>query len=255
MTCEEFEQIRLDSRHHVNGDGWMLRISKAALVDAHIQSCRVCATKMAETKKLEDGLEQLRLSTMHMEAPSWVEKRLLDAFRREGAQRRPSVRRAFPWRLVWVSVATFLLVAGCIVSYSRFGSDFLVKVESGNGDRVVIQPRFSPVVSNTAQQAIDQSRKSTSEKPRTVLRPRDAAVHKAVTEPGRNRGSSPANDVLSFNGGGSIVRVTLPFSSLIAMGVPVQPELSDSRVTADVWMDPFGAVVGVRLVAARPSAD
>lgn len=255
MTCEEFDQILLDSRHHVNGDGWMLRISKAALVDAHVQSCPVCATKMAETTRLEDGLDQLRLSTMHMEAPSWVEKRLLDAFRREGARRRPSVRRAIPWRLVWVSVATFVLAAGCIESYSRFGSDSLVTVESSNGERVVIQPRFSPGVSSTARQAIDQSRKSTSEKPRTILRPRDAAAHKAVTEPGRDQGPILASDVLSLNGGGSIVRVTLPFSSLIAMGVPVRPDLSDSRVTADVWMDPFGAVVGVRVVPIRASAD
>jgi hypothetical protein len=255
MTCEEFDQILLDSRHHVNGDGRMLRISKAALVDAHVQSCLVCATKKAETMRLEDGLDQLRLSTVHMEAPSWVEKSLLDAFRREGAKRRPSVRRTFPWRLVWVSVATFVLAAGCIVSYSRFGSDFLVKVASSNSEGVVIQPRFSPGVSSTAQQAIDQNHKSTTEKPRTTLRPRDAAAHKTGTKPGRDRGPIPASDVLSLNGGGSIVRVTLPFSSLIAMGVPVRPDLSDSRVTADVWMDPFGAVLGVRVVPAGASAD
>jgi hypothetical protein len=87
------------------------------------------------------------------------------------------------------------------------------------------------------------------------LRPRDAAAHKTGTKPGRDRGPIPASDVLSLNGGGSIVRVTLPFSSLIAMGVPVRPDLSDSRVTADVWMDPFGAVLGVRVVPAGASAD
>ena len=49
--------------YRVNGDGWMLRISKAALVEAHVQSCPVCASKKAETRRLEDGLDQLRLST------------------------------------------------------------------------------------------------------------------------------------------------------------------------------------------------
>jgi hypothetical protein len=60
-----------------------------------------------------------------------------------------------------------------------------------------------------------------------------------------------AGDELSLNGGGSIVRVTLPLSGLVAMGIPVHPDASDPRVTADVMMDPFGAVVGIRLVEAN----
>jgi hypothetical protein len=39
------------------------------------------------------------------------------------------------------------------------------------------------------------------------------------------------------------------------MGLPVHADLSDPRVTADVWMDPFGAVVGIRLVPTKASAD
>jgi hypothetical protein len=49
--------------------------------------------------------------------------------------------------------------------------------------------------------------------------------------------------------------VTVPLSSLVAMGVPVHPEVSDGRVTADVMMDPFGAVVAVHLVEVRPTAN
>jgi hypothetical protein len=75
----------------------------------------------------------------------------------------------------------------------------------------------------------------------------DRSTHRRV---GR-RSPSPVGDELSLNGGGSVIRVTLPLSSLIAMGVPVHPDTSDPRVTADVMMDPFGAVVGIRLVEAN----
>jgi hypothetical protein len=62
-------------------------------------------------------------------------------------------------------------------------------------------------------------------------------------------------DALSLNGGSNVVRVTLPLSSLVAMGVPMRPDLSDRRVTADVMRDPFGAVVAVHLVEAKPRVE
>jgi hypothetical protein len=65
----------------------------------------------------------------------------------------------------------------------------------------------------------------------------------------------PVSDELSLNGGGNVVRVTLPFSSLVVMGVPVRPDVSDRRVTADVMMDPFGAVVAIHLVEAKSTVE
>ena len=73
---------------------------------------------------------------------------------------------------------------------------------------------------------------------------------------GRTQGSSmTVGEDLALNGGSSIVRVTLPLSSLVAMGIPVHPDASDPRVTADVLMDPFGAVVRIRLVEASTKVN
>jgi hypothetical protein len=44
----------------------------------------------------------------------------------------------------------------------------------------------------------------------------------------------PADQLLSLNGGSSVVRVNLPLSSLAAVGVPMVPDLPDRQVTADV---------------------
>jgi hypothetical protein len=65
----------------------------------------------------------------------------------------------------------------------------------------------------------------------------------------------PGGDQLSLNGGSNVVRVRLPLSSLVAVGVPVSPDVSDRRVTADVMMDPFGAVVAIHLVQAEPNMN
>ena len=177
---------------------------------------------------------------MHMEAPSSVEK--MGCWTHFAGKEPSGVPRSGDALSLEARVGIGCnFRAGCglhrvlfevRVRFSREGSE---QQQRGSSDPAA----FSPGVLSTAQQAIDQSRRSTSEKPRTILRPRNAAAHKAGTKPGRDRGPIPVSDVLSLNGGGSIVRVTLPFSSLIAMGVPVRPDLSDSRVTADVWMDPL----------------
>jgi hypothetical protein len=80
-------------------------------------------------------------------------------------------------------------------------------------------------------------------------------VDKRADEPAREEPSLPLRDELSLNGGGNVVRVTLPVASLVAMGVPMYPEVSDRRVTADVTRDPFGAVIAIHLVETRPSAN
>ena len=254
MTCEECEQIQQDSSHYSSGEGWMLRASRAALVQEHVQNCPVCAKKLAEIVKMQNALDQFRASTMHMQAPAAVERHLLDAFRQEAAKRRPSVERAFPWRLVWASFAALVLAAAGILFYSRVQQNFLVE-SNGKGSEVEIKPSLSPGISGAATQAFDESRRSIAENHATVSERHVVKAGGRVPERLARQYSIPANDELSLNGGGSIVRVTLPLSSLTAMGLPVHPDLSDPRVTADVWMDPFGAVVRIRLVAGNASAD
>lgn len=244
MTCEECEQILLD---------WMLGASRAALLQAHVQNCPACTTSMAEVAKMQGGLDDVRVSAMHMEAPAAVEKNLLAAFRRETAKRRLSVGHSFLWRPVWVALATLVLTAAGIW-YSRFRPDSLVKVESNKiGSKVVIEPPFSPGLSRSATQVQESRRSAPADG--VISGGNSAKAVRRVPEPVVRPAAIPASDELSLNGGGSIVRVTLPFSSLTAMGLPVRPDLSDTRVTADVWMDPFGAVMGIRLVPAKASTD
>jgi len=255
MTCEEFEQILLNSHDCSSGDGWMLRASRTALVQEHVKDCPACATRIAETTRLEDALDRFRVSTKHMEAPVSVEEKLLHTFRENAAMRHSARGFVFPWKLLWVSMATVVLVVAGILLRSKLAPDSVLPEQTKNSSSDgMIPPRPVPDVSSAPATASDQSRNPAKENPQIILRRRFAETHARTTEPGKVPAKVEASDVLSLNGGGSVVRVTLPVSSLIAMGVPVRPDLSESRVTADVWMDPFGAVVGVRLVPASACA-
>lgn len=255
MTCEEFEEILLDSQGRISGDGWMLRASKVSLIQEHVNNCPGCGLRMAETTRLEDALQDLRVSTMHLEAPPTVEKELLDTFRENAGKRHAAIGFAFPWKWVWVSAATLFLVLSTALLYLRFGSGSVQHEQAnGSGAPEVISPHYVPDIRSTAP-SIERDHNPGTDNPRTGAKARSAQAQARKTEAGKAPGLVQASDVLSFNGGGSVVRVTLPVSSLVAMGVPVRPDLSESRVTADVWMDPFGDVIGVRLVPANASAD
>jgi hypothetical protein len=255
MTCEECEQILLDSKHGTRAEGWMLRISTAGLAEAHVKNCPACATKMAEVARLDDALDQLRLSTMHVKASAAVERNLLDAFCRKTAKRRRFVGRAFAWRLARLSAAVLVLAVAGVEFYSSLRSHFPLDSENNRYSHTLdIQPPSSPRLSGAAADFLNENRALTSTNIPTTSR-RHVAKHGNSRGPVVLRAPIARRDEPSLNGGGSIVRVTLPFSNLTAMGLPVRPDLSETRVTADVWVDPFGAVVGIRLVPAKTSAD
>jgi hypothetical protein len=253
MTCEDFEQILVDLRHHGNGDGWILKLSKSALIEAHIGNCPACATKMMETTKLEDALDQLRVATQHLQASAAVEKNLLEAFRRETSKRHGSLHTVFGRRLAWLSTAALALIVAGVFFYARMRPSSLVTDQgNGAGEKVQVVTPSLPSFSVSGAEAFDKQPRAENDSRRAVHRV--AKLRKSILESRARQIAIPAED-LSMNGGGTVVRVTLPLSSLLAMGVPVHPEASDPRVMADVTLDPFGAVVGVRLVDEQSKAN
>jgi hypothetical protein len=257
MTCDEFEQVLLDSScYQSGGDSSLLGASKASVIRAHVESCPVCATKMAETTRLQGALDQLRVSTMRLQAQAAVERNLLDAFRQQAARRHVSVGRASALRFAWLSAAALVLLAAGFHLYSGLRPHFPLKSENNSkGSKLEIQHASSPGISGAEKEAFNRNSGATAENGAAVFRRRVAQADKPISRRIARNASSPVSDELSLNGGGSVVRVTLPFSSLTAMGLPVRPDLPNTRVTADVWMDPFGAVVGIRLVPAKASVD
>lgn len=254
MTCEEFERVLLDSSSTATTRNWLLRASSEALAQAHIQNCPACAAKMRGTARLESALDELRFSTRHMQAPVAVEKNLLEAFHRQAARRNSSERAALPSRLMWLPAAAVVLLAIGLLFLSR-QQPSLTRTQNNARSQGQVQGPLPSTGSSAAQKDANGNHSLPRENQVSRARSRVANSVKPIPRAVGVRARAELNDELSLNGGGSIVRVTLPLSSLTAMGLPVHGDLADPRVTADVWMDPFGDVMKVRLVAENRSAN
>jgi hypothetical protein len=207
---------------------------------------------MAEVAKVEGALSHLQFCTMHLQPSASIETGLLEAFRQKRAKQDSSLGRAFAWRLVWLSAALFVLAVAGVQFYSSSRPHFTLESDNNRHyPKMNIQPPSSPGHSGAAAVVLHENRGPALKN----LTTRQVAEHDKSHAPVGRRAPPVANDELFLNGGGSIVRVTLPFSSLTAMGLPVRPDVPETRITADVWVDPFGAVVGIRLVPAKASSD
>jgi hypothetical protein len=254
MTCEECKEILLDSDKYASCKNWMPGVSVLGLAKLHAENCSACAETMSGISKMSDAFGQLRLSTRQIEAPAAIETNLLVEFRRRALRARPHPI-AFRLRLLWGSALVFALVAG-FISYSALRARSFMSDHSATTRRPTPQPPSPLYSSVTPDRAPIEKQETRMDRPLSArskleqrTRPGTPQKESAVSGP------LPVNDFLSLNGGGSVVRVTLPLASLVAMGVLMYPEMSDRRITADVARDPFGAVIAIHLVETRSSTN
>jgi hypothetical protein len=248
MTCEECEEILLDWDNHASRKGWMPGVSVLNLAKQHAESCPGCAARMSEIFRMEAGLNDLRHSTLRVEVPAAIEASLSVEFRRRVA--RPGIfgLSPFGWRLIWGS-AIALVVASALALYSMRASRSSLRAQAG-WTQSATQQSSSLIVASSGQALIEKHHSeiggSATVSPGTK-RPKRSNLPRTEA---RRENLFPARSELSLNDGANVVRVTLPVASLVAMGVPMNPEMVefDRRVTADVARDPFGAVIAIHLV-------
>jgi len=256
MTCEQCVQMLLDSGNSPLREDWMPEVSVLNLAKLHAENCLVCTAKMAEISRLNYGLGQLRLSNMLVEAPATIESNLLLEFRRRSALRAPIVPCTARWKLVWAPAIALALVAA-LIFYSVPRARPHISVQTNGTGHHARQPA-SPLHSRAGfDRTSIENHQGGADRPRLTSSGRKPQTNLSRKPHDRARPEAPwrARDELSLNGGGNVVRVTLPLSGLVAMGVPIYPEVSDRRVTADVARDPFGAVIAIHLVESRPSTN
>lgn len=257
MTCEQCVQLLLDSANSPAYKDRRPQVSGLNLAKLHAENCSTCTARMAEISRLTDGLEQLRLSNMQAEAPETIETNLLVEFRRRSALRAPVVSRPFRWRLVWAPPMALTLVAG-LIFYFVLRARPNIWVQTHQTAHPAQQPP-SPLHSRAGfDQTLIESQQAGVDRPRLTSSKRKSETSLSRKPHDRTRPEEalwPAGDELSLNGGGDVVRVTLPLSSLVAMGIPMYPEVSNRRVMADVARDPFGAVISIHLVESKPSTN
>jgi hypothetical protein len=208
----------------------------------HARECSDCASKLAEIRSLDTVLDEFRVATSQASPGSNVEPRLLAAFRQQRQMSSSSRSGHSRWTIAWKPVAALLVIVLGLVYLStwRAKPDLAQKVghsSSNDGSVELNQVATAASPSQHEHSGTSRTRKTRTgpEPPRPLRLPKPDEVTQEID--------------------GSIVRITLPSSALAVLGISVHPDLADRRVTADVMMDSFGVVRGIRLVGSESKAN
>ena len=249
MTCDECQRILVDETSRRAKESRKPDVSLLSLAELHAQSCVFCADWPSDLARLHAGFDRLRSCTNQMEAPARVEKNLLGAFRQSTEPNASWMGRNFG-RLVLASAAAVLVLLFAIGLYATLrpkpgmtAQGDSVRKENKSSEQALPKQR-SPVAGQAARAIPKRVRGSANHR-----RPGDNLM--ARGDPAAGHLTQPVR-ALSLNGGSSVIRVNLPLSSLAAVGIPMYADLPDRQVTADVALDPFGAIIAIRLVGISP---
>jgi hypothetical protein len=219
MNCQEMEAIVSDLARNS-----AIEVDARDRALAHVKECRQCSGRLAEEKRLTEGLLALAAVSMEEQAPPKVEENLRAAFRRQPAPVRHSRG--------WLAVAAVGSIAAAIL--------LLFKLPA---PRVVAPPPPPPAVATVAQDPAPVIDIKTSKQ--VTRRPRRRPVQREIATEflpvAVDDGWTPLD-------GGRLVRVKLPRSALGAFGLPVDELFAPERVQADVMLSNDGVLRAIRFV-------
>ena len=180
---------------------------------AHLQECAACAARMGRQQELAAGLRAMSAGYRRVEAPSRVESRLRSAFR-ASAGTAPAPRPAWWLTLAWAAACMVLLGLAAVVL--RGGHPGVPKATPQHGVEMAM---------TAATEDVDSDYDG--------FIPLPNAAKLADTE-----------EV-------NVVRVEVPRSAMIALGLEVSPDRAGELVAADVMLGPDGLARAVRFLDAE----
>jgi hypothetical protein len=282
MNCLEFEsQIEILAR------GALADARTRAAAEAHGESCRHCAARLADERALSVGLRALAAGMRTAEAPARVETALLSAFRARAAEGSsdtaagrevvPASGQAPARRLSWAktfavaslaaaaSLALFVLVRPDAPRHAPVQRAMIEPPPDSNG----VGPSTPSLAQSTSSQDVEEGVEPSATPgevrvtpPRQTFIPRPRAVNASYNRGGlaRPTQAADAQEVATefiplVQAGpytqaeeGHLVRIELPRSALASFGLPVNAETAGDRVKADVLMGQDGVARAIRFV-------
>src|SRR5260370_5540077 len=174
----------------------------------HLLECPACAARMSRHRELEAGFRAVAAGFQRMEAPPGVEAKIRSAFRRQAG----GESRA--WSRRWMPVATWAAAFAAIFALAAF----LVRGRQTEAVR--------PPVQRTVELAVAQPQ---ADYEGFIPLPNSAGV------------ASDEDDV-------NLVRVEVPRSAMIALGLDVSADRAEELVEADVLLGSNGVARAVRFL-------
>lgn len=257
MNCRIFETLIIDlAREH------LMDATARRDAIAHAAGCERCAARLAAERNLTAGLKTLGAADRTSVASEGLEARLLMEFRRTRVAA-PAPARAVPAnRWLWAAAAGLLLTLG-IYAYRS-----LQPVKSGTASREITTtvPVKSP---DLVQAASDPNAEKNSAEPErgfavpktTARRSQKSSVQKPkylFRDEITTYSSTPqyASEFFTLDPGGNyppmdqgqIIRVEVPRPALVRMGLPINAELADIPVKADLLVGEDGLARAIRFI-------
>lgn len=247
MSCSDFETI-------------IIEIARDRLMDAatrergleHVRRCTPCATLLVEERALSRDLRALSARCSAEEIPERIETALLMAFRQRAVAPR---RRRWLLAVAALALLTFgISLAGWIASSPKREAP----ASGFNGAQAA--PTDIPATPGKSGQTpprIVEFRKPD----RRILGPAPGERQKRLAS--ANRQSSGADAPREFVtpffpvmqggeliplDGGQLVRVRMPRSNLIPLGIPIDQGRASETIKADVLLSNDGLARAIRLV-------
>jgi hypothetical protein len=272
MNCQTFEPSVNDLAR-----GQMMEAAWREEALAHAGNCERCASRLAHEQALSSGLRGFASSMETLEAPAQIETALRAAFRQRSAQKAtaPVISIASARKQRWVgwataaaaAIATVFAIqafslreanapldrAGNTINLSSMSKMALVPIAKGGGDVSFVPPRNVNAVAR-------QPRATLSAANRSMLNAKYASENKFSRAASVEKAAQPEQEVvtdfmplaygaaLSPNEGGQLVRVELPRSALVSLGLPMNADKPDERVKADVFLGHDGLARAIRFV-------
>ncbi|HEY2973078.1 MAG TPA: hypothetical protein VGJ48_11240 [Pyrinomonadaceae bacterium] len=252
----------------------------------HLDECTECAVKLQDGRALSNRLEEMAREMKSVTAPASIEKQLRKTFRQTlsrpvpasalSMRQRSEVRgqrseiRVRWSRWVVAAAAVLLIVLGITGLRLRAGRQSQpesVRAETG-GAQPAPKELPSSVEAGTNRLPSKPSEKSTVSVKRKNLYSRTThpVNHNKKTSqpPTTETATAIANDTASevatqfmplayagpinLQDGGQLVRVELPRSAMLSMGLPVNMDRYSERVKADVLLGADGLARAIRFV-------
>jgi hypothetical protein len=179
----------------------------------HTLECQACAAMLKKHRALETGLKQMAADSRHLQAPDRVETALLAAFRTQSRSVARVAARGF-----WIPALTWAAAAAVLITAALF----------------LLQPRRPMPVRHSAPSVVETASFETTDT--------DATTDSDGFIPLPNAEKLDPNDDVN------VVRVEVPRSAMMAVGLEVAVDRVSELVEADVKLGPDGMARAIRFV-------
>ncbi|HZF39376.1 MAG TPA: hypothetical protein VE715_11155 [Blastocatellia bacterium] len=265
MNCSDFETIIIEMAR----DRLMDASARERGLD-HIRRCASCAALLGAERALSCDLRELSAEGAAEEIPDRIETALLAAFRQQSAAPAPATISAIRNRRRSLAVAALALLtfglplAGLAVWMAPSATPESPERSSVDGG-VASTPAVAPTPEKTPEKSSPPSPPIVAERQsgRSILSSRSEKRRKRLAAAPHNH--RPANDIAQREfvtqffpvmqggeliplDGGRIVRVRMPRSNLIPLGIPFNQERVNETIKADVLLSNDGLARAIRLV-------